>query len=456
MFEHFQENLAIYMFLALCVVIYCGFPLGFVLAGTGLVFGLLGWSLEVFEPVQFFNLVPRIWSDAAENLLLTSVPLFVFMGLMLEGSGLAEDLLHSVQVLLRRVPAGLALAVNVVGTVLGAPIGIVSASVVMLSLVSLPMMMDRKYSAAFATGTIAASGTLGILIPPSVMLVVMADIMSVSIGPIFYGAFLPGFLLSALYFAYMILVAMMNPAIAPPMDVSESTMSWREFGKLMYEGFMPSAVLLAATLGVIFAGWATPTESAGCGAFATVLLAWRKGRVNRDSLSDVVNRTAVTMGLIFVLYCGSNGFSYVFRALGGDQLVIAFFQSLDIGSWGILIVLMVTIFLLGLPFEWTEICLIMLPIITPIFAIMDFGDHVAQTDIVVWFLILMAVNLQTAFLSPPFGFALFYVKGTAPVAITMNDIFRGCVPFMILQMTGLVLCIAFPQIVLWLPQQMIK
>jgi len=453
--EYLQDNLALYMFFALCVLIYSGFPLGFVLGGTALLFGMIGWGLDVFELVQFFNLVPRIWSDAAENLVLTSVPLFVFMGLLLEGSGLAEDLLHSVQVLLRKVPAGLALAVNVVGTVLGAPIGIVSASVVMLSLVSLPMMMDRKYSAAFATGTIAASGTLGILIPPSVMLVVMADIMSVSIGPIFYGAFLPGFLLSALYFAYMILVAMLNPAIAPPLDVSESNMSWCQFGKVMWEGFMPSAVLLAATLGVIFAGWATPTESAGCGAFATVLLAWRKGRLSRQSVADVVNRTAVTMGLIFVLYCGSNGFSYVFRSLGGDQLVIAFFQSLDIGPWGILAFLMLVIFLLGLPFEWTEICLIMLPIITPIFMILEFGEHVGRADVITWFLVLMAINLQTAFLTPPFGFALFYVKGTAPVAISMNDIFRGCLPFMILQLTGLVLCIAFPEIILWLPKQMI-
>lgn len=451
MVDFIYDNLPIIMFCTLCVVIFSGYPLGFVLGATALAFGLIGTSVGAFSVIQFFNFMPRIY-DVVENPVLVSVPLFIFMGLLLEGSGLAEELLHSLQVILKRVPGGLALSVNIVGTVLGAPIGVVGASVVMLSLVALPTMMERGYSKSFATGTIAASGTLGILIPPSVMLVVMADLMGISIGPLFYGAFLPGFLLSGLYFAYIILVAKFRPEFAPPLGEEYAQLSTRDFWKLMWSGFMPSFVLLFATLGAIFAGWATPTESAGCGAFATLVLAWAKGRLNRDNLSKVVYTTAVTVGLVFVLYAGANSFSYVFRSVGGDDMVIDFIKGAGLNSWQVIIMLMVVIFLLGLPFEWTEIMLILLPIIGPIFPILDFGAHIAKEDIVTWFCILMAVNLQTSFLSPPFGFALFYVKGTAPDSISMEDIFRGCIPFMLLQLTGLVACIAFPGIILWLPK----
>jgi tripartite ATP-independent transporter DctM subunit len=450
MADFLYDNLPVVMFCTLCVVIFSGYPLGFVLGATALAFGLIGASVDAFSLIQFFNFMPRVY-DVVENPVLVSVPLFIFMGLLLEGSGLAEELLHSLQVILRRVPGGLALSVNIVGTVLGAPIGVVGASVVMLSLVALPTMMERGYAKSFATGTIAASGTLGILIPPSVMLVVMADLMGISIGPLFYGAFLPGLLLSGLYFAYIILVAKYRPEFAPPLGDEYARLSRREFWKLMWTGFMPSFVLLFATLGAIFAGWATPTESAGCGAFATLVLAWAKGRLNRYNLSRVVYTTAVTVGLVFVLYAGANSFSYVFRALGGDEMVIEFVKGAGLNSWQVIALLMVVIFLLGLPFEWTEIMLILLPIIGPIFPLLDFGAHIAKEDIVTWFCILMAVNLQTSFLSPPFGFALFYVKGTAPDSITMEDIFRGCIPFMLLQLTGLVACIAFPGIVLWLP-----
>jgi len=451
MVDFIYDNLPIIMFCTLCVVIFSGYPLGFVLGATALAFGLIGSAVDAFSLIQFFNFMPRIY-DVVENPVLVSVPLFIFMGLLLEGSGLAEELLHSLQVILKRVPGGLALSVNIVGTVLGAPIGVVGASVVMLSLVALPTMMERGYSKSFATGTIAASGTLGILIPPSVMLVVMADLMGISIGPLFYGAFLPGFLLSGLYFAYIILVAKFRPEFAPPLGEEYSRLSRLEFWKLMWTGFMPSFVLLFATLGAIFAGWATPTESAGCGAFATLMLAWAKGRLNRDNLSKVVYTTAVTVGLVFVLYAGANSFSYVFRSVGGDDMVIDFIKGAGLNSWQVIIMLMVVIFLLGLPFEWTEIMLILLPIIGPIFPILDFGAHIAKEDIVTWFCILMAVNLQTSFLSPPFGFALFYVKGTAPDSISMEDIFRGCIPFMMLQLTGLIACIAFPGIILWLPK----
>ena len=451
MVDFLYDNLPIIMFLTLCVVIFSGYPLGFVLGATALAFGLIGSAIGAFSIIQFFNFMPRVY-DVVENPVLVSVPLFIFMGLLLEGSGLAEELLHSLQVILKRVPGGLALSVNIVGTVLGAPIGVVGASVVMLSLVALPTMMERGYSKSFATGTIAASGTLGILIPPSVMLVVMADLMGISIGPLFYGAFLPGFLLSGLYFAYIILVAKFRPEFAPPLGEEYSQLSTKEFWKLMWTGFMPSFVLLFATLGAIFAGWATPTESAGCGAFATLVLAWAKGRLNRDNLSKVVYTTAVTVGLVFVLYAGANSFSYVFRSVGGDDMVINFIKGAGLNSWQVIIMLMVVIFLLGLPFEWTEIMLILLPIIGPIFPILDFGAHIAKEDIVTWFCILMAVNLQTSFLSPPFGFALFYVKGTAPDSISMEDIFRGCIPFMTLQLIGLIACIAFPEIILWLPR----
>lgn len=448
--DFLYDYLPLIMFGALCLVIFSGYPLGFLLGGVAVAFGLIGTAVDSFSLIQFFNFMPRVY-DVVENPLLVSVPLFIFMGLLLEGSGLAEELLHSLQVILKRVPGGLAIAVNIVGTVLGAPIGIVSASVVMLSLVALPTMMERGYSKSFATGTIAASATLGILIPPSVMLVVMSDLMGISIGPLFYGAFLPGFLLSALYFGYIILVSRARPQFAPPLGEEYGQMSRLDFWKLMWSGFMPSAVLLVATLGAIFAGWATPTESAGCGAFATLMLALAKGRLNRDNLSRVVYTTAVSVGLIFVLYAGANSFSYVFRALGGDQLVVGFIKSSGMNSWELLIMLMVVVFLLGLPFEWTEIMLILLPIIGPILPHMDFGAHVEGRDIVVWFLVLMAMNLQTSYLSPPFGFALFYVKGSSPDSISMTDIFRGCIPFMTLQLMGVIACMAFPGIILWLP-----
>jgi tripartite ATP-independent transporter DctM subunit len=451
---HYLDLLPLLMFGALAVLLFCGFPVAFVLGGVGLLFGLIGWWLDAFALIEFFNISSRIWGGVAENLVLVAVPMFTFMGTMLERSGVAQDLLECLEALLRKVPGGLALSVTLMGTIMAATTGIIGASVVMMSLLALPVMLRARYHPALATGTICASGTLGILIPPSIMLVLMADLLSVSVGTLFMAAVVPGLLLSSLYYLYIYGLARAKPQLAPPLAEGAGPTTRGELWLLVLKSFIPPILLIVLVLGSIFAGWATPTEAAGVGAFGATLLAIVNRKLTWETLKDVVRRSALTNAMIFGIFVGATMFSYVFRSLGGDFIIEDLILDSGLTEWGILLLIMGIVFALGFFFDWLEITLIVLPVFAPIIAALaDLGDHVGDPRWVVpWFAIIIAVNLQTSFLTPPFGFALFYLKGVAPKEVRIEQIYLGIVPFVLLQLTGLALVILFPEIALWLPR----
>jgi tripartite ATP-independent transporter DctM subunit len=453
---YFEDYLPLFMFAALGMLLFCGYPVAFVLGGIGLAFGFIGMYFEVFDFIQFFNVAPRIWGGIAENLVLTAIPMFIFMGTMLERSGVASDLLHCLQVLLRRVPGGLALAVTLMGTIMAATTGIIGASVVMITLLALPVMVQRSYNIPLATGTIAASGTLGILIPPSIMLVIMADLLSRSVGNLFVAAVFPGLLLAGFYILFITVLCGFRPRLAPPLPEDMGPGSSAELAALVLKSFVPPIFLVFLVLGSILFGWATPTEAAGVGAAGAILLAIFNRKLNFTTLRDVVERSALTGAMLFGIFLGATCFSYVFRALGGDDIVIGTVEAMGLGSWGLLFVLMGLVFILGFFFDWIEITLIVLPVFSPIIELLDFGDHVAKVEVVYWFAILLAVNLQTSFLTPPFGFALFYMKGVAPPEVRLQQIYKGIVPFVILQLCGLAMIMTFPDIALWLPRVLLN
>jgi len=448
------DNLALVMFAAMFVVIFCGYPVAFVLGGTGLVFALIGWGLDRFELQGLANILLRMWGGVAEDPILVSIPMFIFMGAILERSGSARRMLEATQVLLRGVPGGLAVAVMVMGTILAAPIGVVGAAVVLLSIIALPQMLAAGYDKRLAIGTIASAGTLGILIPPAIMLVVMAEMLQTSAGALFAAATVPGLLLSGLYLLYILGVALVRPARAPRPAADDGPRTRAEIWHTLWTGLAPMTFLMVVVLGSIFAGWATATESAGVGVFGAMLIAAVNRRLTPAMLREAIRDACRSNAMVFMLFLGATGFSYVFRALGGDDAVLAALARLGVDTrWELLAFVMALIFLLGFPLEWIEICLIVLPVFTPILARLDFSDHIGSSGyFMAWFATLVAVNLQTSFMTPPFGATLFYMKGTVPPGVTMSDVYRAMYPFVALQIAGLALCIAFPGIVLWLPR----
>lgn len=456
MLDVFIDFMPLFMFLVLAILLFSGYPVAAVLGGIALGFGYLGVYLDVFVPIEFFNIVGRIWSGIADNLVLVAIPMFIFMGTMLEKSGVARDLLYCLQVLLRRVPGGLALSVTVMGTIMAATTGIIGASVVMMTLMALPVMIHRQYNIPLASGTIAASGTLGILIPPSIMLVIMADLLGRSVGNLFVAAVFPGFLLASIYAIYILCITSLKPELAPPLPKDIGPQNTKEFIIMILRGLIPPVLLIVLVLGSIVAGWATPTEASGVGAAGAVLLAVINRRLNFKMMREVVERSALTGAMLFFIFIGATAFSYVFRSLGGDDIVIEFVEGTGFGSWGILFTLMGIVFLLGFFFDWIEITLIVLPVFAPIIELLDFGDHIAKIDLVYWFAILVAVNLQTSFLTPPFGFALFYMKGASPPEVKIQQVYKGIVPFVGLQLIGLTLVMAFPDIAMWLPNKLLN
>ena len=484
------ELLPLLMFVALAFLLFSGFPVAWVLGGVGLGFGLIGIVADELNFIQFSTLPSRIFGGVMENLILTAIPMFVFMGTMLEKSGVARDLLNCLQVLMRRVPGGLALSVTIMGTILAATTGIIGASVIMMSLLALPIMVERKYDHALATGTIAASGTLGILIPPSIMLVIMADLLSRSVGNLFVAAVFPGLILATLYMGYIVIRCWLNPSLAPPISEALGPQTRGGIAVMILRSFVPPVILIGMVLGSILGGVATPTEAAGVGALGAILLGFfnlvilpsmsvkdftlegpdaspqsvtviatsLRGKLVQfeRTVSGVVDSTAQTNAMIFGLFVGATFFSYIFRALGGDDLVISTVEAMGLGPWGLLFLLLGLVFVLGFFFDWIEITLIVLPVFAPIIAQLDFGDHVSRFDVVYWFAILIAINLQTSFLTPPFGFALFYLKAVAPPEVKIQQIYRGIIPFVILQLFGLTLVILFPEIALWLPRVLLN
>lgn len=524
-YDHLYVYIGAYMFLALALMLFTGLPVAIALGGVSVLFGFAAIQMGFLDFAVFYQVIQRIWggdgaSGAVQNPILVAIPCFIFMGTMLEKSRVAEDLLHVLQIMLRRVPGGLALAVTVMGTIMAATTGIIGASVVMMTLLALPTMLSRGYDPALATGTIASSATLGILIPPSIMLVLMANLLGVSVGNLFIGAILPGLVLAGLYFLYIIVRCSINPSLAPllPANAIELNptnktnvfiyglivlslicLAWwlrsnaimpgfnwpllafltvfvvsmalgrREGNSLwgwILKGFMPPIFLIVMVLGSIFGGWATPTEAAGVGAFGSMVLAAFNGTLNLNVLKSVVDRTTLTTAMIFFIFVGATAFSTIFRNVYGEDLIIEFIEWLHLGPWALLLLLMAVIFLLGFFFDFLEIILIILPVFAPVIKVLapEFATHLGmeqpqnvqatqflQAQVIYWFAILVAVNLQTSFLTPPFGFALFYMKGVAPSVVKMQDIYRGIIPFVILQVIGIAIVLLFPQLALWLP-----
>ena len=434
-----EQILAAVMFAGMIAFLFAGFPVAFSLTFTGLFFGGLGVLMGALRP-DFFDILPiRIWGTMT-NYTLLAVPLFVFMGVVLEKSGLAEELLETMALLFGKMRGGIAISVVVVGAILAASTGIVGASVITMGLVSLPTMLRRGYHKELICGTICASGTLGQIIPPSVILVLLGDIMGVSVGDLYIGAVLPGLLLVALYIIYITILGRVRPDMAPAIPEAELAVFRSDALKRVTIALIPAFVLILAVLGAIFAGVATPTEAASVGAVGGIVLTMVKRKFTWGMLRNVMEATTRITSLAFIILVGANCFGLVFRGLNGDHLIQDFLKSLPLGPYGVLAVVMFVIFLLGFFIDFFEICFIHVPILTPVL-VTHFGFDP------MWLGVVIGVNLQTSFLTPPFGFALFYLRGVAPPEIKTTDIYRGVVPFVALQLIGLTLTIAFPQIV---------
>ena len=449
--DFIADFLPLFMFLMMGVMLFSGYPVAFILGGVSITFGLLGFAFDVFSLNEFFNFAPRIWGFAAENLVLVALPTFIVMGIAMERSGVAEDLLHITQILLRKVPGGLAMSVTVMGTILAAMTGIIGASVTMMTALALPTMLNRKYYPSLATGVICASGTLGILIPPSIMLIIMGDLLQVPVGTLFMAAWGPGLVLVVMYLTYIGFYAKINPDAAPKLSPDQmGTFEKGELFRLVIRGFVPPVALIFMVKGSILFGFATPSEAGAVGAFGAFMLATAKGRMTWQKLKGICEASGLTISMIFMIIIAATCFAYVFRSLGGDYIVEDLIAEAGLGSWGLLFLIMFIVFILGFFLDWVEITLIILPIFAPLVGGLDFGDHLAASDIKMWFLVLVAVNLQTSFLTPPFGFAIFYLKGIAPKGVQTLDIYRGIIPFVIIQVIGLSLVIAYPEISLWM------
>jgi len=447
------DHLAVVMFFALIISLFLGFPVGFTLGGVAVLFGFLGMAFDVFNMARWGIIMPRIYGGIVTSQVLMAIPMFIFMGVTLERSRVAEDLLKTLQILLRRVPGGLAMSVAAMGTIMAATTGIVGASVIMLTLMALPTMLERGYAKTLATGTIAASGTLGILIPPSIMLVILGDLVQVPVGTLFAAAVGPGLLLAALYLVYIGVFARLNPMAAPPLPDAFAPASAGALWAMVFKSLIPPVLLIVVVLGSIFGGLATPTEASGMGCLGALVLAAAYRRLNLKMLQDVIYSAGVTNALVFFIIVGATLFAYVFRALGGDYVVEDILAAAGIETaWEILVFVMVLVFLMGFFFDFIEIALIVIPIFYPLLLRADFGEHVGPAFWAMpWATILIAVNLQTSFLTPPFGFSLFYMKGVVPEEVRMQHIYRGIIPFVVLQLTAVGLVMAFPKIALWLP-----
>ncbi|MDM8564305.1 TRAP transporter large permease subunit [Candidatus Halobeggiatoa sp. HSG11] len=425
-----REVWALFMFVVLMLAILIGYPVAFTLGAVSLLFG------SIFLGLGFFDLLPmRIWGIMT-NFTLLAVPLFVFMGIILEKSGLAEDLLETMGALFGSLRGGLAISIIIVGALLAATTGVVGATVVTMGIIALPSLLKNNYSPSLATGVIATSGTLGQIIPPSIILILLADMIGVPVGRLFLGAVMPGILLVGLYLLYVVVKAWLDPKSAPALNTNVH-IGWQQAIKTV----LPVLLLIFAVLGTIFFGIATPTESAAFGAVGALILAHK--RLSLKNLQDAMQHTTRLTSMVFLILIGATAFGLVFRGMGGDRLVHEILTQLPGGTWGFMLISLLIVFILGFFLDFLEICFIVVPILAPI-------AEFFQIDLL-WFAVLIAVNLQTSFLTPPFGFSLFYLKAVAPLTMQMTTIYKGIVPFVILQVIGLILLILFPQITLWLP-----
>lgn len=453
-----MEWVAALLFITVILVLLAGFPVAFTLGGTALLFagfGVLGGS---FNEALLSGLPNRIFGIMT-NETLVAVPLFVFMGVTLERARIAEDLLETLSSLFGALRGGLGISVTVVGMLLAASTGIVGATVVTMGLLSLPTMLKRGYSPEIAAGTICASGTLGQIIPPSIILVMLGDVMTtayqqaqldmgifspktVSVGDLFAGALIPGLLLVLLYMLYILGVAYFKPDTMPAHHPEpDEDISWRKIARAL----LPPLILIFAVLGSILGGYATPTEAAGVGGMGALLMALSRRELNLGRLQEIMRSTLRISSMVFLILIGASIFSLVFRGYGGDDGVRAVLESLPGGVIGAVLVVMLVMFLLGFVLDFIEITFVVVPIVGPVLLAMGLDP--------VWLGIMIAINLQTSFLTPPFGFALFYLRGVAPPSVTTAQIYRGAIPFVAIQLLALLLIAAFPELVTWLPEK---
>ncbi len=446
------------MFLGVCLVLMLGYPVAFSLGGTALLFAFAGEQLDVFDSA-FLEAIPNRLYGIMTNETLIAVPLFVFMGVMLERSRVAENLLDTMASLFGRLRGGLGISVTLVGMLLAASTGIVGATVVTMGLLSLPTMLKRGYDPALSTGIICASGTLGQIIPPSIILVLLGDVLSaayqqaqldmgifspetVSVGDLFVGAIIPGLLLVLFYLIYVAVIAWLKPEKAPAAE-DLGIESRGDFLLRIVKVLVPPLLLIVAVLGSILGGFATPTEAAAVGALGAMLLAASRGELTRATLTDTVRSTTKVTSMVFVIFIGATLFSLVFRGFGGDEAVTDFLTGLPGGVVGAVAVVMLVMFLLGFILDFIEITFVVVPIVGPILLAMGLSP--------VWLGIMIAINLQTSFLTPPFGFALFYLRGVAPQEVKTSDIYRGVAPFIVIQLVMLGLLALWPALATWLP-----
>ena len=432
-----MEVLALVLFVCIFILILFGFPVAFTLGGLSVIFGYFTLGIE------FFNFLPSRIMGVMSNYVLLAVPLFIFMGIMLERSGLAERLLETMAMLFGRVKGGLAIAVVVVGTLLAASTGIVGATVITMGLISLPTMLKRNYSAELATGVIASSGTLGQIIPPSIVLVLLGSVLNVSVGELFAAAIIPGILLVVCYIGYVLILAYLRPGVAPAIPAEEIARFKTEgFARQVVEAFVLPFILILAVLGSIFLGIASPTEAAAVGALGATLLTILQGKFSLQVLREVSFQTTRLTTMVFIILLGATTFALVFRGMGGDRYLVDLIEQANLTPYAFLFLVMLVVFIAGFFIDFIEIIFIIVPVVAPIFQ--SYGMDL------IWVGILIALNLQTSFLSPPFGFSLFYLKGVAPPSITTGHLYRGIIPFVLIQLVFLILVILYPELVLTL------
>ena len=437
MAEFLIANMAPIMFSALMLFLLVGYPVAFSLAAVGMAFGLLGIHLGLLTPHLLQAFPDRVFG-IMKNEILLAIPFFTFMGLVLERSGMAEDLLDTIGQLFGNIRGGLAYAVIFVGALLAATTGVVAASVIAMGLISLPIMLRYGYDKPLACGVIAASGTLAQIIPPSLVLIVMADVLGRSVGDMYKGAILPGLILAAMYVSWVLLNTLFRPHVAPALPPEARTLrGWALFRRAI-GAMVPPLVLMFLVLGTIFIGWATPTEGGAMGAVGALLLAFSKGKLNRKMLTESLHSTAKIASFVIFILIGASVFSLVFRGVNGDLWVEHLLIDLPGGQLGFLIVVNILVFLLAFFLDFFEISFIILPLLAPVAEKLGID--------LVWFGILMGVNMQTSFMHPPFGFALFYLRSVAPPTIRTTDIYWGAIPFVVIQMIMVTLIIAFPSL----------
>lgn len=441
------QYMAIALFVSFVGLIFTGYPVAWLMGGLAVAFTAMSvlsdTYLDTFFGVDWGYssiIVDRIYA-VMNNWVLVALPMFVFMGIMMDKSGIAEDLMTDLAKLFGRVRGGLAITVVVIGVLLAASTGIIGAAVVLLAILGIPLMLKHHYDASLACGVVCATGTLGILIPPSIMLVLMADQIRISVGDLFMGAMIPGLMLGLLYGVFILVYAWLRPGVAPaPKDAEPVNL---RLVLRVLKSTIPPTLLIVAVLGSIFMGIATPTEASGVGALGATLLAVARRRLSFAGLQDVLQGTMKTTSYIFALFVGATAFALVLRGFGGDELIEDALTSLPFGPSGVVVVILAIAFVLGFVLDWIEITLILLPLIAPVLLDMDVN--------LVWFAVLFAVTLQTSFITPPVGFALFYMKGVAPTGVTTGTIYKGIIPFMIIQLIAVSVIFFFPSLATWLP-----